>query len=191
MSVFISSGCCVMLAWMFLVLPVRWILPAMLAVFFHEACHYLAILLCTGKTASVGFYSFAARMPLPQMGRGQELFCALAGPLGGLLLGLLLPVFPRLALCGLIQSLYNLLPVYPLDGGRALRSLLKILLPPIYADWVCIFLQWLCIGSLLILGIYAAAVWKLGLFPLAATGMLIIKSLNRKIPCNADVLALQ
>ncbi len=48
-----------------------------------------------------------------------ELLCILAGPVGSLMLLLVLRVLPTLGLFGLIQGFFNLLPVYPLDGGRA------------------------------------------------------------------------
>lgn len=178
MSIFISSGCCAMLAWMILVLPLQWILPALTAAFFHEFCHYAAILLCTGETARVHLYSFAARIPLPEMGRGKELLCTLAGPVGGFLLMLFLPVFPRLALCGCVQSLYNLLPVYPLDGGRALDCAAAMLLPPVYAAFLCEFVRWLCVGAILMIGIYAAVVLKAGYFPLLAGILLVFRTRN-------------
>lgn len=191
MSLFISSGCCIMLAWMILILPLHWIIPALLAAFLHEAGHYIAILCCSGIHADVRFYTFSARIPLPPMRRGQELICALAGPTVGLLLAALYPVFPRLALCALAQSVYNLLPVYPLDGGRTIRVLADLFLPPVYADWLCEFLKWLFIGAMIILGIYAAVVWKAGLFLIVLALSLIIRGRNAKIPCKADILALQ
>lgn len=191
MSLFISSGCCVMLAWMILVLPIPWIMPAVAAAFIHELCHYFAILHCTGERSGVGLYSFAARMKLPQMGRGRELICALAGPAGGLCLWLLSPWFPRLALCGLVQSLYNLLPVYPLDGGRALRCLLEMLVSPAYVDFICAFFQWFTIGALLLLCAYGAFALHLGFLPLLAVIILAFRTLKIKIPCKATQLPVQ
>ena len=61
------------------------------------------------------------------MSPGRELICILAGPAASLLLLCLARIFPRVAICGLIQGCYNLLPIAPLDGGRALHCLLSLL----------------------------------------------------------------
>lgn len=191
MSLFISSGYCFALAVMILLLPPKWIMSAMIAALIHELCHYLAILACSGKTAGVGLYSFSARMALPEMGRGKELLCALAGPFGGLVLWFLAPRFPRLALCAAVQSLYNLMPVYPLDGGRALRCVLHIFLPPSAAEFAEAFFSWLTIGVLLILSLYVFAVLRQGVLLLFATVVLVFRSKDAKIPCKAGHFALQ
>lgn len=60
------------------------------------------------------------------MSTGRELIAVLAGPAASLLLLSLVRVFPRVAICGLIQGIYNLLPIYPLDGGKALRCLMAL-----------------------------------------------------------------
>ena len=109
----------------------------------------------------------------------RELFCALAGPVGSLLLVTLQAWFPLLALCAFVQGCFNLLPLYPLDGGRALACVLRIagmekLLKPMEIITLLVLpLAAVCSG----LGWGAVAVW----------GMLAV----RKIPCKAARFAVQ
>lgn len=59
----------------------------------------------------------------------QRIAATAAGPFCSLALGLCYPWLPKLALSGLIQGVFNLLPVFPLDGGRILRELLLCMFP--------------------------------------------------------------
>ena len=184
----VSGSFCLLLAIMILTLPLKWIIAAVLAGAFHEACHYIAIRLLGGKPGLTRLRAWNAGIPLPELSRGKELLCALAGPVGGFLLLPLLRFSPEIALCGLAQSLYNLLPVYPLDGGRALACLTALALPPTYAQWLCGFIQWLCVGALIAAGLYAVAVLKLGLAPLLLACAAAIKA---NCTCKDGQLALQ
>ena len=117
----VTAGFCVFWAFMLLVLPLRMILAAGVAAVFHELCHFLAIRLSGGAVLSVKIGAGGMEMETLPMTAGRELVCALAGPLGSFLLALLYPIFPLLAFCALVQGCFNLLPIVPLDGGRALR----------------------------------------------------------------------
>lgn len=108
-------------ALLILLLPLRWVLGFALAAGFHELCHVGMIILLKGSIHSVRVKPTGICMGVSGLTFGQELLCALSGPMGGLFLVSFVRIFPEMALVALGQSLFNLLPIYPLDGGRALR----------------------------------------------------------------------
>lgn len=127
--IWVSGWGCVALALTLLVLPLPWVAAAVLAAAVHELCHYLAIAALGGQVGGIAVGSGGAAMELGCLSPVRELLAAAAGPVGSLSLMLMGRFFPRLALCGLVQGLFNLLPIYPLDGGRILRRALELALP--------------------------------------------------------------
>lgn len=125
----LSGWGCVALALLLLVLPLPWVAAAVLAAAVHELCHYLAIAALGGQVGRIAVGPGGAAMELDALNPVRELLAAAAGPVGSLSLTLMGRFFPRLALCGLVQGLFNLLPIYPLDGGRILRRALELVLP--------------------------------------------------------------
>ena len=111
----------------FLLLPLRWVLAWTLAVTVHEMGHYLALGLCRVPIQALEIAPFGIRMHTGRLTNREALLCALAGPMAGLLLITLSRFLPYTALCAFLQTIFNLLPVYPLDGGRALRAMLSLL----------------------------------------------------------------
>lgn len=169
MQVRISGGFYVVSAILLLILPLPWITALFLSSLIHELSHLFVIKL-TGvpvfglRVTAGGAYLLTADMtPL------QETICSLAGPVGALLLLLISGWIPRTAICAAVQSAYHLLPLYPLDGGRAIQGLTRYFgLPqiiPLLLEWVVIlflflaaicFLQsvlgiWLFVGAVAII----------------------------------------
>lgn len=166
-----------------LVLPMNWMAAVFLAGCFHELCHYLVLRLCGVRVFGVTLDIGGAKMDTAPMEEREMLLCALAGPLGSFLLVLMLGYFPRLALCGLAQGLYNLLPIYPLDGGRILRNCLQIFCPgraKSIEKGTCL----LTAMVLLLLGLWGFLRYELGLGVLTAALFPFLRLLAIKRPCK-------
>lgn len=95
-------------------------LAFLLAALWHEVGHILTARLLGGRIRLERAGMTGAVLAVSGLTLGMELVCTLAGPLFGLTLLPLGGLYPQLALFALGQCLYNLLPVYPMDGGRAL-----------------------------------------------------------------------
>lgn len=126
-TVTVTPGFLINLAAAVLLLPANWVAAWLLAAAFHELCHYIALRLCGVNVFAMRIGFSGAAIEAESMKPEHELIAALAGPFGGLLLLLLLRIMPSVAVSALIQSVFNLLPVYPLDGGRAIRALVACL----------------------------------------------------------------
>ena len=112
------------------------------SIVFHELCHSLVAKRFGLPMRGITLFIFGgvAEMEDEPPSAKAEFLMAIAGPLSSILLGLILlevafrgelvlpvPVYGvvnYLAVINLILAGFNLLPAYPLDGGRVLRSIL-------------------------------------------------------------------
>lgn len=166
-------------AFLVLTLPLGYLAAAVLAAMWHEACHALAVVALGGKVLSLRVSLGGMEMKTSPLEPLSGALCALAGPAGSFLLLLLAPWFPQVAAWGLLQGCFNLLPIFPLDGGQALRRL-----APRLARWVEG-------GTLLALGclaIYGAICAGTGMLPLLALAGL---AFGRKKPCKRSHFRVQ
>ncbi len=163
----------IILALAILLLPLHWIMAAMLAATVHELGHYASLRLCGVPVHELRIGVGGASMRVGQMDRLQTVICALAGPASGLFLLLFARWLPRTAVCACIQSAYNLLPVYPLDGGRVMRG---AGIPPKVCRWV----EGVCLGLIAFAGIYGCLRLHLGILPLFISVLTLRRALAGK-----------
>lgn len=186
----LAPGVCIWLALAMLVVPLRWLLSWLLAAAVHELFHYAMILLTGGCVRHIRIGAFGAEMEARLNTWAGEVLCAAAGPCGGLCLLLLARWMPRLALCGFVQSVYNLIPVYPLDGGRVLGGLIHRLAPG-RAERI---IKWTETAVLCLIGgvcVYAVVFLELGILPVILAASVILRTGKIKIPCKAGPLRVQ
>lgn len=128
-TVYFKSEVCVFWALLVMTQPLPWLLSAALAALCHELSHLFAVWMFGGTVSLVSIGIGGAEIAADIEESKGRILAVLAGPLGSLLLVSFWRWQPRLAVCGLIQGIYNLLPVRPLDGGRIFGHLLEICCP--------------------------------------------------------------
>ena len=190
-SVTITPNTCIYAAIILLVVPLPWCFAWLLCTFCHEFFHCLALLLFEKPIESITFDTLGAQIKTTQLRPVETVICALAGPFSGFLLMLLCRKIPQVALCAFFQTAFNLLPLCPLDGGRALEGLVSLLLPEKWISPVMKILEVTVFSLLFAIGVLSVLVWKLGIVPLMITAFLLIQRKKRKIPCKCRLCKVQ
>ena len=134
----------------------------------HEAGHLIALRALGGRICTVRLGFFDARIVSSLLGYRQEIFCALAGPGMSVLVCLALrKAYATCAAISLLLGLFNAMPVYPLDGGRALRAGLCLVLPLGRAEAVSNIAGLAVCAAGLAGAIFCAKAYGLGFAPVA------------------------
>lgn len=133
----ITPGAALFLAFCIVAGEAETLLLAALSLAAHEASHAIAARNLAVPVANLTVYPFGAVMRTDATLSDEKTECivAAAGPLGSLTFAALLRLFgtllpeegcvSRLIGINLAIALFNLLPAYPLDGGRICRALLR------------------------------------------------------------------
>ena len=169
----IQGGCFILLALMLLMLPLTWVAAAIFAALIHECFHIGAAILLSGKIYRIQIGANGAKMELQTLPPGKELIVAAAGPVGSALMVLLTRWMPRTAICAFVHCIYNLLPLFPFDGGRILSCICICLFSEEKGGRVFLLLQKICRILLLSLCIPVAMQW--GILPASAIAIALVR----------------
>ena len=148
----------------------------------HELSHVLALRSLGGASIRLrlGVLGAVLETDSQRLSYGRELLCVLAGPGSNLLCALLLSAAGRgrwdaEAGANLVLCVFNLLPLRPLDGGRALYLAVSWLAGPAAGERAA---RWVGVSTGILLG--TAAVWVMGrtggslwLLPTAVAGYIL------------------
>lgn len=139
--------------------------PTAAAAAVHELGHVAALAVVGGRAEGFTLSALGAELTLPAgLSYARELPVALGGPAASLLLAAAAGGGRCFLLAGLSLALglFNLLPLWPLDGGRAVACLCGMCLSPLGAERVERAIGAAALGGFLALGAIAA---RLGFGP--------------------------
>ncbi len=147
--------------------------PTLVAIFAHELSHIVAIHFCGGTVDLIDICAFGVRVNVPElrfMSYKREIIIAAAGPLAGIIIAscaiatakfLGIKSLDYFIGVNLVITVINLIPVYPLDGGRIALSALLMLFSMRFAYTVSYILAILSVSVLFALCAATAAVGEL------------------------------
>lgn len=187
----VKTDFCIYLAFLLLFVPLKWILAWIIAALFHELCHYAVIHLFKYKICEITMSMSGVVMATESMLPSHEFICALSGPCGSFLLIGFARWIPTVALCACIQGFYNLLPIYPLDGGRAMKCIISVIFPDGIAYCIIKFAETVLLSAILVLAVYSAFHYNLGFMPILVITSVLLKIKNIKFPCKQGRLKVQ
>ncbi|MBE6984876.1 MAG: hypothetical protein E7434_04555 [Ruminococcaceae bacterium] len=156
--------------------PLHTFSPFLLSGILHEMGHLITLRLYKVEIHSIKLRMSGAEIASAPMSYFQEILVAISGPLVNLmLLFFSSKTNPNLAFMNFVLVAYNLLPIYPLDGGRILHAMLHIMLPSVAAEILEHVIGLLCISGILAASCYLTCVWHAGLWPVILSGILFFR----------------
>ena len=163
----LRPGAAIGLAVLLCIDPAGLCAPFLLAAALHECGHLLALCLCRVQIYRLRIGAAGAVLDTAPRTPRTEVCCAAAGPAVNLLLWLFFRrISPLFALISLLLALWNLLPVFPLDGGRIAGVLFSKSAQ---------MLEGLTLAAIACLAAAATAVLHMGLWPALLALILLAK----------------
>ncbi len=173
-AITVGADLCILLAFSVFFVPALWVFSWCLAVLIHELCHYVVLRIFQIEVTSVTFSCFGATMLTGMMEMNTEIFCALAGPVGSFILVTLYRITPVVSICAFFHLLFNLLPIYPFDGGRVVNAVIGLLFPK-SSDWMIPVIENASLVVISVVIIYFAVAVSNKLFVISCGILLILR----------------
>ncbi len=153
------------------------------AVTLHEVGHLLMLRLLHVRIHKLRLAASGAVIETESLPYCKEIAVAAAGPaMNGLLLFLAARKEPMFALVNFCLLAYNLLPFYPLDGGRILCAVLHLLLSERAARMLVRIIEAVCLALLIAFSCYLTCVWHAGLWPVLVCALLLVRVTGTILP---------
>lgn len=185
--VHIDPGFFLLAAFLLLLVPLPWILSIAVSALIHELAHIAVVVYSGGYPTAIRIGPGGIRIDAVISGSRSEIISILAGPAASFSLLGFSRVCPQLAVCGMIHGFFNILPVYPLDGGRLLRcfALAKF---PRYTQTILLS-AYLCVMLILIILAFLSIYWR-NMYFLSIFGTTLF-FLAGKTPCKQERIKVQ
>ncbi len=186
-AVDVGPGWVLLMAGLYYVNPLGCFWPLTAAMACHELGHCLALAACGVPVRRLRLELGGAVLETGPMDYRSERICALAGPAMNLLLLPLGRRFPAFGVMCLVLAAFNLLPLLPLDGGRALAAALLPRLGQVRTRRVLGAAAAVCAAGLAGAALYAATALGGGPWPVLAAGLALLRTgfaLARKDHCK-------
>lgn len=149
----------------------------------HEGGHLVAMRVLHVPFYGMELHGTGAVIHTGNTSPGKEALCAAAGPAVNLLLFMLtFRYLPGMALANGILLFWNLLPLYPLDGGRLINIAIAALFGVMAADRISRALNLLLAITVTAFGVWQTCVCHTGLYPCLFASLFLCKAANT--PCK-------
>lgn len=173
--------------------------PAFILIIFlsaalHELAHIFTVLLCRAQIKKIRILAFGAQIELINqntLSYKKEILVALAGPFINLVFAVLIIFYQYnfgtneycqlFALCNALLFLINILPIIPLDGGRALYAFLLNSTNIVSASFISDFISILFTVPLFLLGFYILVITGYNFSLILISVYLLVIFLSKKI----------
>lgn len=164
----ITFGFCAVLCFL-LWLDAKMTIWFLVCILVHELGHWTALRLCKVKVTGFRLCLTGAVLETAWLSYEKEMLCSIAGPIFSAILGgMLLRRLPRVGVLSFGLAAVNLLPLYPMDGGRLLTALLSQSLPVERVERILSGIGFVTCAILMLLACWGTIVLQTGLWPIFA-----------------------